>query len=64
MLRSREKISIGKAGRKRDCGGGFLLSFIVIRVLMRNRRDAKKIRALNIRKDHGPRRNAEGKIVQ
>ncbi|KAI1127418.1 nucleolar GTP-binding protein 2 [Nemania abortiva] len=27
-------------------------------------RDAKKIRALNIRKDHGPRRNAEGKIVQ
>ncbi|KAK5632754.1 hypothetical protein RRF57_008468 [Xylaria bambusicola] len=27
-------------------------------------RDAKKIRALNIRKDHGPRRNAEGTIVQ
>ncbi|KAJ8131178.1 hypothetical protein O1611_g2444 [Lasiodiplodia mahajangana] len=27
-------------------------------------RDAKKIRALNIRKDLGPRRNAEGKIVQ
>ncbi|KAI1743297.1 NGP1NT domain-containing protein [Xylaria scruposa] len=27
-------------------------------------RDAKKIRALNIRKDHGPRRNADGKIVQ
>ncbi|KAI0467153.1 NGP1NT domain-containing protein [Xylaria cf. heliscus] len=27
-------------------------------------RDAKKIRALNIRKDNGPRRNAEGKIVQ
>ncbi|KAI0539537.1 nucleolar GTP-binding protein 2 [Xylaria digitata] len=27
-------------------------------------RDAKKIRALNIRKDLGPRRNAEGTIVQ
>ncbi|KAI0905658.1 nucleolar GTP-binding protein 2 [Ustulina deusta] len=27
-------------------------------------RDAKRVRALNIRKDHGPRRNAEGKIVQ
>ncbi|KAI8629762.1 NGP1NT domain-containing protein [Xylariaceae sp. FL1651] len=27
-------------------------------------RDAKKIRALNIRKDKGPRRNAEGTIVQ
>ncbi|KAI0107765.1 nucleolar GTP-binding protein 2 [Nemania sp. FL0031] len=27
-------------------------------------RDAKKVRALNIRKDHGPRRNAEGTIVQ
>ncbi|KAI1179049.1 NGP1NT domain-containing protein [Nemania sp. FL0916] len=27
-------------------------------------RDAKKVRALNIRKDHGPQRNAEGKIVQ
>ncbi|KAI0411535.1 nucleolar GTP-binding protein 2 [Xylaria grammica] len=27
-------------------------------------RDAKKVRALNIRKDLGPRRNAEGKIVE
>ncbi|KAI1423188.1 NGP1NT domain-containing protein, partial [Xylaria sp. FL1777] len=27
-------------------------------------RDAKKVRALNIRKDLGPRRNADGKIVQ
>lgn len=27
-------------------------------------RDAKKVRNLNIRKDLGPRRNAEGKIVQ
>ncbi|KAI1198195.1 nucleolar GTP-binding protein 2 [Nemania serpens] len=27
-------------------------------------RDAKRVRALNIRKDHGPRRNAEGTIVQ
>ncbi|KAI0203447.1 nucleolar GTP-binding protein 2 [Astrocystis sublimbata] len=27
-------------------------------------RDAKRVRALNIRKDHGPQRNADGKIVQ
>ncbi|KAI0388844.1 NGP1NT domain-containing protein [Xylariaceae sp. FL0594] len=27
-------------------------------------RDAKRVRALNIRKDHGPQRNAEGKITQ
>lgn len=63
MLRSRARTSIGKVGET-SVVGNFCDSGIVVRLLIRDHRDAKKVRSLNIRKDHGPQRNAEGTIVQ